>query len=421
MMTLPVDKVQLKVQSIYRGHYGKLVSSLLYLSQDIDLKTAEDLVQDAFSLALTNWKINNIPLNPLGWIYTVCKNNALNQIKKGKRKSTLAESQHLDYYVQHYNESIVDDQQLNLLFACAYPNFSPKIQVIITLKYVVNLKIEAIAKIFGMSIDGIDKLLSRARHKIKEEKILLQEPDPQNSRQRVPIVHKIIYLIFNEGYKSSSGREILKRELCEDALLFIKTLRESPFGNKETAALYALMLFNSSRLEARFGHSGELLDLEEQDRDKWNKELIRMGSSLLKESGGGAISTYHYEASIAFLHCSAQSFAYTDWFSISKLYEKILKLNANPFIELNYAIALYYSGKKEKAFAILKGLQQHAFLNQYYLLNATLGKINFLEGNFSKAREFLLKTLQRTNFQLEKDYIQKLIDRIDQKTDTSIP
>jgi RNA polymerase sigma factor (sigma-70 family) len=415
MRTQLIDKVPLEVENIYRRHYGKIVSSVLYLSQDLDLKSAEDLVQDAFSLALTAWNNNDIPSNPTGWIYTVCKNKALNQLIKNKRKSTLPENKDLKYYDQHYNESVFEDHQLRLLFACAYPNFSPKVQLIITLKYVVNLKIESIAKIFGMSIDGIDKLLSRARHKIKEENILLLEPDPENSKMRIPIVLKIIYLIFNEGYKASSGKDILKKELCEEALLLIKSLWESKYGNKETAALYALMLFNASRLESRFGYSGELLDLETQDRKKWHQEMIRLGCKFLKKSGGGDISPYHYEASIAFLHCSAKSFAQTDWLSISKLYEKLLALNANPFVDLNYAISLYYSGKKEKGFHILKVLQQNPFLNQYYLLNATLGKINFLEGNFYKAKEFLLKTLQQTNFQLEKDYILKLIHKMDEE------
>ncbi len=410
-MDLQTDKIQFEVQHLYRRHYGKLVSSVLFFSKDIDLETAEDLVQDAFSKALTYWKDQGIPESPLGWIYTVCKNKAINQINNHQKKFAGYENENLNSYEHQFNDSAFDDHQLRILFACSFPDFSPKIQVVITLKYVVNLRIETIAKIFGMSIDGIDKLLSRAKQKIKEENILLHEPDAKGIRKRLPIVHKIIYLIFNEGYKSSSGKEILNKELCEEALLLNKSLLESPFGNKHTAALHALMLLNASRLDARFDASGELLGLEEQDRKLWNKELIVLGCKYLKKSRGQNISEYHYEASIAYMHCITKSFAETNWLSIAKLYEKLLATNANPFVELNFAIALYYSGQKDKAWNLLGTLQRNTFLNQYYLLNATLGKIHLIEGNHAKAKEYLEKTLSQTHFEIEKNYIKKLIKK----------
>src|SRR4030095_6805717 len=217
-----MDKVQQEVDKLYKSHYGKMVASLLYFSQDIDLETAEDLVQDSFSSALTAWKEDVIPSNPAGWIFTVCKNKALNKIKEGKRFRTLFEDEDFNSGEIKISESLIKDHQLKLLFACAHPDLSPKVQVVITLKYVVNLKVEAIAKILGMTIDGVDKLLVRARQKIKDEKILLKEPDMSALKQRIPIVHKIIYLIFNEGYKSSWGKELVREALCEEALLMNK-------------------------------------------------------------------------------------------------------------------------------------------------------------------------------------------------------
>ncbi|HEY6977540.1 MAG TPA: sigma-70 family RNA polymerase sigma factor [Chitinophagaceae bacterium] len=414
-----MDKVQQEVDKLYKSHYGKMVASLLYFSQDIDLETAEDLVQDSFSSALTAWKENAIPSNPAGWIFTVCRNKALNKIKEGKRFRTLFEDEdfksgevNLSARQAGISESAIQDQQLKLLFACAHPDLSPKVQVVITLKYVVNLKVEAIAKILGMSIDGIDKLLVRARQKIRDEKILLKEPDTPALKLRIPIVHKIIYLIFNEGYKSSWGKELVREELCEEALLMNKALLDSKFGNKETAALHALMLFNAARFKSRFDAAGELLDLEEQDRSLWDKDLILLACDLLDQSRGNVASSYHFEASIAYLHCSAKSFDVTDWTTITKLYHQLLETNPNPFVELNYAIALYYSGKKQNALKILNALQQNPFLNQYYLLNATLGKINFLEGNYIKAKDFFLKTLGQTNFQVEKNFILKMLDKV---------
>ena len=158
--------------------------------------------------------------------------------------------------------------------------------MVITLKYVVNLKVEAIAKILGMTVDGIDKLLVRVRQKIKNEKILFFEPVAEELESRIHIVHKILYLIFNEGYKSSWGKELIREELCEEALLMTRALLNSTVGNKETSALYALMLFNAARFKARFGTHGELLDLEEQDRTSMEQGADTIGILSFREIKG---------------------------------------------------------------------------------------------------------------------------------------
>ncbi len=411
-MTDKGRNVPMEVDRLYKSHYGKMVSSLLYFSKSIDLETAEDLVQDAFTSALSHWPGDGVPDNPAGWIFRVCRNKALNRIKVDERVRGLFEYEDFSSDEPRFSESPIDDQQLKLLFSCAHPDLSPKVQVVITLKYVVNLKVEAIAKILGMTLDGVDKMLLRARQKIRDEKILLAEPDLAFLKHRLPIVHKIIYLVFNEGYKSSWGKEILREELCEDALIMNKALLESAIGNKETAALHAMMLFSAARFKARFDPSGALLDLEEQDRSLWNQDLIQYGSSFLFQSQGQMVSSYHYEASIAYLHCVAEDFRSTDWISISRLYAQLLQNNPNPFVEMNYAIALYYSDQKKRAWGILNGLQQKPFLNQYYLLNATIGKFNYLEGNHEQARHYFLKTISQTDSLVEKEYIQKLLDRM---------
>jgi RNA polymerase sigma factor (sigma-70 family) len=407
-----MDKVQQEVDRLYKSHFGKMVSSMLDFSRDIDLETAEDLVQDSFSAALVAWRKDDIPSNPAGWIFTVCRHKALNKIKEGKRFSNLFQEEVTPPGDAGNPRSVFDDYQLRLLFACAHPDLSPKVQVVITLKYVVNLKVEAIAKILGLTVDGVDKLLVRARQKIREEKNLLAEPDMNALQPRVPVVHKIIYLIFNEGYKSSWGKELIREELCEEALLLGRALQNSKVGNEETAVLYALMLFNAARFKARFGPSGELLDLGEQDRSLWNRDLIQLGCSYIQQTRKGPASSYHYEAAIAYLHCTAKDFSSTDWPAITRLYLQLLRLHPNPFVELNYAIALYYAGQKSQALDILNNLRQHPFLSQYYLLNAALGKIHFLEGDFPNAKKYWEKTLGQTNSQPEMEFIQKMINKI---------
>ena len=157
-----MDIVQQEVDQLYKEHFGKMVASLLYSSRDIDPETAEDIVQDSFSSALADWRSKGIPSNSAGWIYKVCKHKALNKLRKDKRTIGLSERENFESVEIKFSESVLDDQQLKLLFACAHPDLSPKVQVVITLKYAVNLKVEAISKILGMTIDGVDKLLLRA-------------------------------------------------------------------------------------------------------------------------------------------------------------------------------------------------------------------------------------------------------------------
>ncbi len=413
-----MDEVQLKADQLYKSHFGKMVSSLLRFSNDIDLNTAEDLVQDSFSVALISWKKKGLPFNPAAWLFRVCRNKALNKIKERKRFSNLFIDEVCIPGDPALTEFPLDDQQLILLFACAHPDLSPKVQVVITLKYVVNLKVEAIAKILGMTADGIDKLLVRVRQKIMDEKILFFEPGAEELESRRHIVHKILYLIFNEGYKSSWGKELIREELCEEGLLMTRALLNSRIGNKETSALYALMLFNASRFKARFGTHGELLDLEEQDRSTWNRELIQLAFIHLRKSQGEINCAYHYEASIAGIHCSAVSFAETDWKTIIILYNRLLKINPNPFVELNYAIALYYAGQKNEALAILHKLEKEPFFSQYYLLHAGLGRIYFAEGNYALAKKYFSKTIGLTSSPAEKEFTQRLTDKVSQEVIT---
>jgi RNA polymerase sigma-70 factor (ECF subfamily) len=172
------------------------------------------------------------------------------------------------------------------------------------------------------------------------------------------------------------------------------------------------MLFNASRLKARFGTRDELLDLEEQDRTLWNRELIQLAFFHLEQSGGEIMSAYHYEAAIAGMHCSAESFATTDWKKITVIYRHLLKINPNPFVELNYAIALYYAGQRNEALRILHRLEGEPFFNQYYLLHASLGRFYFAEGNHVLAKKYFSETLRLTDSAAERGFIQRLMEKI---------
>ncbi|HLX66183.1 MAG TPA: sigma-70 family RNA polymerase sigma factor, partial [Puia sp.] len=315
-MDVRTDIVEREVDKLYRDQFGKMLSSLLRFSEDIDLEAAEDIVQDTFSAALVSWRKDGLPGNPAGWLFKVSRNRALNKIKESKRFSrkggelsavggesgVSSEDGTSDPDAYKSRAFPIEDEQLILLFACAHPDLAPKIQVAISLKYVVNLKVESIAKILGLTIDGVDKMLLRARQKIRDERILFHAPSAAALEPRLDSVHKVLYLIFNEGYKTSWGKELIREELCEEALIMTRALAQSMVSSEETRALYALMLFNAARIKARFGRNGELLDLEEQDRTLWDRDLIRLAMVNLESVHGAGINSYYCEAAIAGLH-----------------------------------------------------------------------------------------------------------------------
>lgn len=431
-----VNIVREAVDELYKSHYGKLVATLFSRYQDLPLEAIEDIVQDSFAAALTAWTADTLPANPAGWVFTVCRNKAINKIKEEKNRWL-----RLDEGLGPDGEEAAGgsgwegdrvgagsggwdgdgagarsggwaDLPVKLLFACAHPDLSPKIQVVITLKYVANLKVDAIAGALGMTADAVEKMLFRVRKKIREDGILLTDPGPAPSASRLPTVHKIIYLIFNEGYKPSTGDKAVNEDLCEEALLLAKELIDHRLGDTDTAALYALMLFNAARFKSRTGASGELLDLDQQDRSLWDQPMIALGCDFFSDAREGVMSPYHYEAAIAWLHCTAPNFSATDWGTISGLYLRLLRMNPNPFVELNYAIALYFAGATSKAFELMNGLLQQSFLNQYFLLNAALGKCYLLDGDYGQATTFLTRALEQTANPREIAFIRGLMEKI---------
>jgi RNA polymerase sigma-70 factor (ECF subfamily) len=281
---------------------------------------SEDMVQEAFAVALQHWSKTGVPENPTGWLFKVARNKAVDLLKAKNKFFDKVDEHELSETHDYDPKARLKDLNLQILAACAHPDLSPKTQTILTLKYVMNLKVEAIARAFAMTIDGVDKTLFRARERIRTRGIRFAFEG--RIEDRLPVMHRMIYLIFNEGYKASYGRELIREELCEEALLLCRELLEAGAGNADSNALYALMLFNSARFKSRFGDNDEIIDLENQNRRLWNQELIEMASYYLERSRTDQISTFHIEASIACLHCRARRFEDTDWQLISKLYER---------------------------------------------------------------------------------------------------
>ncbi len=369
-----MNEVEKCIDVIYKDKFGQLISLMLQRFRNLSIESAEDIVQEAFTEATQYWPTQGVPENPSGWIYQTCKNKSINLLKKIDKTSDLSLAKTVSVDPEETDEHAFKDAQLRMLIACCHPNLTPKMQVVLALKYVANLKIENIALQLGAEPDAIEKMLYRARQKIKSEALILSANNGASSKGWLSIVHKVIYLIFNEGYKQSGEKIGQGKIMCEDALMLNKFLFDSPLCNSETKALQALMLFNVARFDARFDAEGNAIELEYQNRSLWNSSLIRLAHLLLTESEDLSFCPYHLEAAIAWVHCAAQKFEDTDWASICKYYEVLLEIYPSPFAEINYAVALQYNHQNEKAFHILMELHRNPYYNKMSILEISIRK-----------------------------------------------
>ncbi len=369
-----MNEFEKRVEILYKERFGQLISLILQRFRQLPIDWAEDIVQEAFTTAAVHWPKTGIPENPSGWLYQTCKNKTINLLKKNAKTAELSLAKTVPVAADEISEDGFKDAQLRMLMACCHPHLTPKTQIVLALKYVFNLKVENIALLFGAEPDAIEKMLYRARQKIKSESLILSTGHYGYSVERLSVMHKIIYLIFSEGYKQSGEKIRQGKILCEDALMLNKFLFDSPLCNPETKALQALMLFNVARFDARFDAQGNALELEYQDRTLWEQSLIKLACFLLAESEDSVFSPYHLEAAIACVHCAARRFEDTDWEAICKYYDMLLKVYPSPFAEINYAVALQYNHQNDKAYRILMDLHRNPYFNKLPILDLTIQK-----------------------------------------------
>ena len=305
-------------------------------------------------------------------------------------------------------ENEIQDSQLRMMFACCHPAIAEESQIALTLKILCGLSVDEIAKAFLTTEETIAKRIYRSKEKIKTEKIGLDVPLSNELSSRVDTVLKSLYLLFNEGYKSSKADELIREDLCEEAMRLCFLLTQHPLtAFPRSKALLALMCFQASRLNARLDDKNNIILLKHQDRSKWNRSLMSKGFELMEESTEPfEVSTYHLEAAIASQHATARSFEQTDWRSIYHLYEMLYQLQPNPVVAMNKAIASAYAINKQNA---LTELQQIKGLEHHHLYYATIGEIYFELQNKDEAKKFYQKALQLTSSEFEQ---QLLINKI---------
>jgi len=385
----------------FRHELGRLVSILSRRFGVHRLELCEDAAQTALLQATRSWSLQ-LPDDPGAWLYRVAHNYVLDELRREKRDDRYLGEVHVDYAQQE-----VHDDVLRLLFVCADPAIPPESQLVLALKTLCGFSTEEIALRLFQSEDAVHKRLQRARARLREH-AEVQSIDPQ----RVHSVLPMLYLLFNEGYSSARPDQVIRRELCDEALRLALMLKEDPAGAiPETDALIALMCFHAARFDARVDAMGGLLLLEEQDRSRWDRELVQRGvDHLMRSARGDAPSRYHAEAGIAAEHCLAPSYAETNWEEIVRLYEVLERIAPSPLNILNRAIALAEWKGPDAGLAALEALAAPSWLLGYYLWDATLGELHRRRGDLDRALAHTKRALAAAPTNPEKALLERRVE-----------
>lgn len=393
------------IDHLFRHEYGKLVSVLTKTFGTSNLELAEDVVQEAMLEALNKWSYDGIPDNPTGWIYKVAKYKAVNILnrEKYKREYTSEVAHHLqsewtiDPILKHiFTDKEITDDQLRMIFTCCHPSLSTDSQVALTLKTLCGFSILEIATAFLTTEENINKRLIRARKTIKKADVPFEVPTGKELEQRLSSVLETVYLLFNEGYNANSSDNLIRSELCEEAIRLAKIIISNPnVKSSNSYALLALMTLNISRFNSRIDEFDNLLDLKHQNRTKWDKDLIKTGLYYLEFSTEqNEISIYHILATISAHHCTALTYESTDWESILSLYDLLTEIDKSPIILLNRAVVLSKTSSPKRALEQLVTIEKNSKFHSYLPYYTTKAELHFQNNQPKTAIRLLNEALK---------------------------
>ncbi len=397
---------------LFRHEAGKLVSVLTGIFGIDRLQLAEDVVQESLVRALQTWPYYGVPKNPAAWLTQTAKNLALDVIRR--ERLFYDKQPQIISFIEQWSadsntgdsasfDSEIKDDRLRLMFACCHPLIPPESQTALALKTLCGFSPAEIAKAFLTTEAAIAKRLTRARQRIRELRVPFEIPAGQESSIRLDGVLQTLYLLFNEGYKASSGESLVRAELCREASRLTTLLAVHPVGNQPRVhALAALMLLNGARLPARTDPKGRILRLEEQDRSSWDKAMIARGMFHLAQSATGTeLSEYHFQAGIAALHCAAKDFESTDWRQILSLYDRLIEIDDSPVVALNRAVAMAQVHGPRAGIEAVESIRHQQSLESYYLLYAVLAEFESQLHDFQSAADHLRRAIRLTELKSE--------------------
>ena len=412
----PTGDITQLADHLFRHESAKLVSVLTRIFGIERLDFAEDVVQETLVKALKTWPFYGVPANPAAWLTQAAKNLALDLIRREKlfrdkeaQIITSIENWSSDSENTPQFDNELKDGRLRLIFACCHPDIPQESQTALALKTLCGFSPAEIAKAFLTTEAAVAKRLTRAKQRIKELAIPFEIPAGEDLAPRLDAVLQTIYLLFNEGYKASSGDSLIRQDLCDEAIRLGTLIAEHPATNSPRAhALTALMLLNAARLPARTDDDGNILRLQDQDRSRWKQDLIARGIMHLGQSAmGQQLSEYHLQAGIAASHCTATDYDSTDWPRILALYDQLLQLDASPVIALNRAVALANVEGTKAAREYITAIKDRAALDAYYLYYAVLGEFELQLQNFDTAAKHFRRAIELTDLKSEQSFLTK--------------
>jgi RNA polymerase sigma-70 factor (ECF subfamily) len=417
--TGPQD-AQLLVAHLFRHQSGRIVAGLTRVlgSRYVDL--AEDVVQDALVKALQQWPFKGIPENPAGWLTLVAKNRAMDllrrdsslQLKVAELERTLAQSSS----VANSPSEVEVDDQLALMLMCSHPALAIEYQVALTLKLACGFSTAEIARAFLTPEAAIAQRLVRAKRQIREQGIVIDPVNTELRPERLSSVLRVIYLLFNEGYGATRGDELVRVDLCAEAIRLCTLVQRYGLRLPEVHALMALMLFQAVRLPARIRDDGRLAILAKQDRSMWDRRLIAGGlRHLAWSAAGNTLTVYHLQAEIAAIHATAKNDADTDWAKIAGLYEQLFQLEPTPIVALNRAIAKSHREGPLAGLRALEEIEPDPALRDYHLFPAVGAELYKQLGDFQRAADAYRAALACQCTEPERRFLQSQLQLIERK------
>ena len=435
---------------LYRVESGRILATLIRLLGDFDL--AEEAMHEAFAAAVSLWPSSGVPANPRPWLISTARFKAIDTLRRRARfdaahdelvryletQGSSAESSNKNQEGRLEEERLEDDR-LRLIFTCCHPSLAPEARVALTLREVCGLTTEEIAKAFLTTPRTLAQRIVRAKAKIRETPIPYEVPTPPELPERLGAVLHVIYLVFNEGYSAAAGAEVTRAELTGEAIRLVRLLMElrpepGVIGPKvtgpeimgwevmgpEVMGLLSLMLLHESRRAARTSPAGELILLENQDRALWNKEQIAEGVAWLEKALGcqrksRIFGSYTLQAAIAAVHAEAESVAATDWQQIVALYDRLLRIQPSPVVQLNRAVAIAMCEGPEAGLSQIDAVLEHGELANYYLAHSARADMYRRLGRNAEARASYEKALALTQQEPERRFLTRRIEELNNK------